>query len=649
MFRLSFLVYFLVFSISASALADGNGKTIILKNYDDNNLLLSRGHYDDLRIFESETIWIVRYRNLVVNLSYKDNLINSIQIKRLQNGKVIELFYQRNKKNLLSLQQAFMRTEMVFNYTVFSKFDSNKECSSSIENSATQLITKLSDKLDDDSLFNNLEGSIIDSSCKGNAKIIDEKNYINLESGIANSVKYISPNETELTSCLKTSDQIRPIFATTPEEKIQLDVLIAKLKLESAKVYANSPQMKSLISCEKSTNPSPLSNCSESGAIKFFQNTPIKNLDSSKEAERVFSHELLHRVGVTDEKTADAIISICVDNKKLSPSDFPKKPQIAWMMIPSIKPGKDALAAATTDTPAVITQDVAAAVPKTVDPVATGIPTAQQLAATTAISTATDNGAATVVQQSTAQSSGILGFANQVTASFVTPATAATTTTLASTAVTVPNVMTTAGGAVGTAAATRNPASVSEFTPSTVGANEKVVEEIDLDKQSKATATAAGNIDVNKVAAASVGGKTYSSGAVTKQATNNEIATTNAGGNNSGGNGGAQIIGGGGGGNSGGNGGANLSATPIVKAAQRAPAASGGSTALMTTPSREELTTYFLNSDYTAARQKLQDPKMQQNLKSTGISVIDLNGNSIGAPKGSTIILDQGDRFVRQK
>jgi hypothetical protein len=361
-------------------------------------------------------------------------------------------------------------------------------------------------------------------------------------------------------------------------------------------------------------------------------------------------HELLHKVGVANENVNDAIVSICVDNEKLSASRWYKlgiNSAHSVVNLTGTAAINDNLKVVTESTPAVITQDVAASVPKTVDPVATNIPTAQQLAATTTISTATDAGAATVVQQSTSQSSGILGFANQVTASFVTPATAATTTTLAATNVTVPNVMSTSGE-IATATG-RSPASVSGFVPSTVGSNEKVVEEIDLDKQSKATATAASNIDVNKVAAASVGGKAYSSGGVTKQATNNEIATTSAGGNSSGGSGGAQIIGGGGGGNSGSNGGANLSATPIVKAAQRAPAASGGSTALVTAPSREELTTYFLNSDYTAARQKLQDPKMQQNLKSTGISVIDLNGNSIGAPKGSTIILDQGDRFVRQK
>ncbi|WP_374029498.1 hypothetical protein [Bdellovibrio bacteriovorus] len=68
-----------------------------------------------------------------------------------------------------------------------------------------------------------------------------------------------------------------------------------------------------------------------------------------------------------------------------------------------------------------------------------------------------------------------------------------------------------------------------------------------------------------------------------------------------------------------------------------------------TTPSRDEVVSFFSRGSYENARAKLKDQTFINTLKQNKVTVYDLGGNEYGAEKGDVIFVDQGDRFVRQK
>lgn len=173
-----------------------------------------------------------------------------------------------------------------------------------------------------------------------------------------------------------------------------------------------------------------------------------------------------------------------------------------------------------------------------------------------------------------------------------------------------------------------------------IASDETIVEEIDLSKRSRNTAAAARAKATTSAAnsrspASSNGGSNVEATALSDDG-GQELGRAGSGA-------GPSAAG------SGGSRGSLLSenSSPAGQQAQaRSASRAGGATA---SPAREEIVSYFRNADYTQARRKLRDPNFIKILKDNSITVMDLAGNSFGATRGSTIFLDQGDRFVRQK
>lgn len=96
----------------------------------------------------------------------------------------------------------------------------------------------------------------------------------------------------------------------------------------------------------------------------------------------------------------------------------------------------------------------------------------------------------------------------------------------------------------------------------------------------------------------------------------------------------------------------NLEAT-VGEGPKRGPAsasASGkNSVSSANTAVKEETITFVANGSYSTVKSKLKDSTFSKQLETQKITILDLYGNSYGAPKGEVIFLDQGDRFVRQK
>ncbi|MNK01201.1 hypothetical protein D3C87_189960 [compost metagenome] len=264
--------------------------------------------------------------------------------------------------------------------------------------------------------------------------------------------------------------------------------------------------------------------------------------------------------------------------------------------------------------------------------------------------------AATTVARS--QSSGLLGVANTVMGAVNTPASAASGRGYSSDS----------DSSSGSSASSRSPASTRSSSRKTssntrvpalrnakgVGADEEIVEEIDLTRSAQSARRAqqapsqARNTGGN-AQGSSAGNAPRGPASEGGSAPNSELSGGGGGSSGSGASVGAGpassagISGGGGGGSA-----------PAARGAAAGRAANNArgpaSTATVSQASREEIVTFLGSADYTMAKKKIRDAKFQESLKANDISIIDLSGNSYPPKfKGKTIFLDRGDRFVRQK
>ena len=264
--------------------------------------------------------------------------------------------------------------------------------------------------------------------------------------------------------------------------------------------------------------------------------------------------------------------------------------------------------------------------------------------------------AATTVARS--QSSGLLGVANTVMGAVNTPASAASGRGYSSDS----------DSSSGSSSSSRSPASTRSSSRKTssstrvpalrnakgVGADEEIVEEIDLTRSAQSarraqqTPSQARNTGGN-AQGSSAGNAPRGPASEGGSAPNSELSGGGGGSSGSGASVGAGpassagISGGGGGGSA-----------PAARGAAVGRAANNArgpaSTATVSQASREEIVTFLGSADYTMAKKKIRDAKFQESLKANDISIIDLSGNSYPPKfKGKTIFLDRGDRFVRQK
>lgn len=238
--------------------------------------------------------------------------------------------------------------------------------------------------------------------------------------------------------------------------------------------------------------------------------------------------------------------------------------------------------------------------------------------------------AATVAR---AQSSSLMNAANTVMGAVSTPA-IAQTRGLASTSSATPTKIN--GPNLGkSVVGTKVPSS--KIAARGIASDERIVEEIDLTKGRQVSGNTKSRSAQNQARLpANVNEKAAAAGS-------NEMDSGSDGSSSGGGSDLGRV------GSSGGSNFSPSSSSPDAPINARTANSGSRSPSNSAAPAREEVVSFFKNAEYVQAKRKLRDPGFLKVLKENSITVMDLAGNSFGAPRGSTIFLDQGDRFVRQK
>ncbi len=664
--RLKPLAFTLILLIVFSNFARAN--SIFLKSDDKRQISISSGSYDDIRLDGKISYWLLKNKNISIEVYGTKAAFSKIVINKFENMKRTRFSYIR-KGNYFVLYSASLRSAKIFNYTLFSNF--KPEMCSSISD-AKQAMSTLGESIKDRTLMDSFDNGVIDSSCHDTFK---GEEYNSLAEGALNALRIpTGTKDTKLTKCLQNNNEIISAFKDDAV-KDQLKILAGRLQLESAKVYQGSPQTRPLISCKSTNASSPKGTCSEAdGKITLFKTSDPQKL-SEVAAEYEFSHEILHKAGVTSDETVNLILNVCLNGNKVEiPTSEPQNMKIQTFqnVLTDVSDSTKDIAAGTKPT---ITPDTAANAPSSkpssensakpeIDPkVASNVPKEVPVAdlklptsaemQTVASNPSTDEGAERASQQSAQQSNGLFKFANQVGAASETPAQATFTPTLASNAsgFSSPGVKTRNSEVSGGPSTTQAPTYVaSTRTPaSNSDTNERVVQEINVRPSSNVPTNSPGSAGINAESIAKNAATATGAMAVANQASANDYRNATLGIKTGEQSGGAPA-----GSTAPRNANANRapSSAPAAADSRATPrqASSNASSSSARTPDQTELMSFFLSGNYKSVRQRLlSDSTMRRNLQVNSITVIDTKGNSYGAERGQVILLDKGDQFVRQR
>jgi hypothetical protein len=442
-----------------------------------------------------------------------------------------------------------------------------------------------------------------------------------LQNTLIDTFKVDGGRKNLLLNCLENSKNKR----STGE----VDLWTLEAKSTIADFY-NGQLPKGMLSCSRSDKDAIIP--TSSGEIRI-QVGDLKNFSPPEKLKLSFFNALLLSFGVPSEKVKD-ISESCLkgdfDRSALLISEAADLPKMHIC-------GKSA--ECLTDTASVIGTKIAsnselAGINKKLAETKVTIPTAEETSPMALAAIERTQGPEAAQRVARSQSSSLMNAANTVLGAVSSPAVASSRSLASNNASSNRESIKFGESVVGK----RLPASAVKARG--IASDETIVEEIDLSKRSRNTAAAARTKAT--ISAANSRSPASANGGSNVEAT----ALSDDGGQELG------RAGSGAGPSAAGNGGSrgsllSESSSSVGQQAQaRSGSRSGGATA---SPAREEVVSYFRNADYTQARRKLRDPNFIKILKDNSITVMDLAGNSFGATRGSTIFLDQGDRFVRQK
>lgn len=609
--------------------------------------------YEDMRIDADLDglidFWRIKKGSLQIELFFKSGQVDRYFVRKLLRDHAIEYNYKASNGKLL-LVQARVRG------LITSGFSSDI-CEDNLKNLEEEL-KKFSSDVEKSTATEVVSNSLLDPSCKEKFG----RDATRIASAFLNAL-----DPKGLSDCFN-SDHFDKSVNFGKDDQLSKKILRASFSLQAKQLIFQSENYKGILKCEftdkKDFAPAATS---ESGTITFYKSSEPSAKLPDKVKETV-EHELLHRLGIFSEDTVKGILNACSTNKiaraALQNNAFSNGFGVTTLGNVSAASVED-IKNQTANIPA----NVAASTPTTIgSSLSSGnvSTSAEQVAAESTANIpreiaagqvqtppaarvasavinpppATDAGAQQALVQSASDSGGVIRAANNLIGSMSTPALAnndssarAASSRRDSSSEVTSSTSTITDFSSGTKS--RVPASVALQSRDKLANDERVVEQITVDGGDvRAPETARVSNDSrtvkvpSDVGAARATNTSVGSNAVSAPSSS-EIALSSS--SVSGGN--APL------------GSSVSSSTPQrgqsnSRSASRAPAAA---------ISKDEVITFFSRGDYSVTKRKLKDPSFQQELKSQDITVLDFYGNTYGAPKGSVIFLDQGDRFVRQK
>ncbi len=625
---MNILGYFIIIAISFSLVEARAGvvsyKPQIAKGFD--GFFVSKGDYQDLRLNSKNKniikYWEVKSKNLSVQQVFENGKVKSIRFVEANKKSIKEIVFVRSGSSL-KLVFAKQRKPLVMNYSG----GLTKEIKCDTKVSAINSLEELGKKFEEETLYNNLQNTVINPVCK---KVMTEDEYEKMTSAL---VEALSP-KSKITACLKR-ESTADIFvrarkkADIAETKNELNFLALKYALAAQKYYEQPDSFRGNISCLTTPTAKTKGQCTEENGIQFLvpKNAGENEILTRKEFEKIAVHEIFHSLDVVNENVVEDLISVCFDDEapSKSPDDATGENEllrISSLVVPqSLATSQASAEAATQNAPAAIPRTLAeneipnAPMEEINRPFVDSDKDAREYVANP------EQAAEKALAKSVSATTPILNFANKVMASFSEPAQASP---------------------IGS----RSPASFGAksvgVAKSTKSDDYEVKEEILLsdDKKTKQEQTPAKassdsriktaernngkKSQIDLVDSTSELGRASQSGV--DQADNRAMAArstvTQATQNR----------------------GSSPAITSAPSSAKRSPSSTNSA------PDREQLVTFF--KDYNQAKQKVTEPGFQKTLDDNKISVVDRTGKVFGHPKrgpGVTIYLDTGTRYVRQE
>lgn len=651
--------------------------------------VISYKEYEDIRI-DSDwdgqiDYWYLRRGPLQVNVQLNAGQPDKLEIKNVGDSIVSLASYRWNNSKFI-IEKVSQRPLILMNLSA-------EDAKCQIDEIKTKMNT-LGQSIEDGLLKNLVNDKLVSKDCEKDLSSREVgKLQRSLFSAISNSIE--AKDDARIASCL-----YKPKFKEAYDKKfksgIPADLIAARFQLQAMQLAHQADDHAPLITCEPAEGQkSPLAT---SEKRKIHLNAQIYKEKNSVPSTEDLEHELLHRSGLESEEQVEAVVSVC---KQISENNFDMgfksvrgntddaasqatkdqsgkasadtKAALETRAPASDSGGKSGVEVAkpssppaanspsSSSTPAANGNQIAASqasanIPKEMTLAQSGIPDSPTLSKSiTSPPPATEAGSQQALVQSASESSGVLRMANNLVGAMNTRAGA--TDKMASAESNITNSEVSAKSSGTAKSSDSNKAKSNPFAALSrdkVSSNERIVEQITLDGNQAPSSSPAPSssraVSANRPGQAAAG----QSNTPFEQS---EVARgASASGARSSGDTGASFnatapsMGGGSGG--------SPSRSPAAvkpsiaaktRSANRNPNDLAPSQQASSTVTREEVVTYISNSSYQATKEKLQKPDFRKQLETQKITVLDLYGNTVGAPKGEVIFLDQGDKFVRQK
>lgn len=610
--------------------------------------IISHKGYEDVRIDANLDgkidFWHIKKGSIIVDVYFKDGGMDLYTVRKLNQRVVTEIQY-KIQNGSLQKQVARIRKPLEM-----PDDPQNPLCESTL-NRLTTRIRELTGAISREGISSAVESELIDKSCQA---ILTDEEYEDLKN---NMKEYLEPDTDSFARCFSNRNFPR-VFGPPPGGALSAQILKASYDLQRRQLALNPDQYKPTIKCaERPTGVTSHARTSEIGVITFYKTARANPLLGLPQ-RNVLNHEFFHRLGLFREDKVKDLMRFCRNPNEYSFLNTASTTEVT-NIVPPVLGNAGAIEAANAQT-AQVNPTAAAPTPNTPGrgPAATA-PAGEASARTIQVPSGTVAGAAVEVAQATSAN---------IPATMTVAQTGVPLDNSLSTVVSNPPPQTPAGAATALAISQRQSAPVlaraealanaivptaraaDRETPSLAGADpvqerrtarspasripvaadslqrgDRVVEEIRVDTATPAVAatrapgpTAPQESPPSTRAPSSVAPSApRAATAVAAPSNAGPVLTPASGTTYSGG-------------------------TP-------APVQRRRPTAAATAASADEVVTYLTGGEYASVRRRLSDPVFNRQLVQQNIKVLDLQGNTYGAPQGQVILLDNGARFVRQR
>ncbi|WP_413582000.1 hypothetical protein [Bdellovibrio sp. HCB288] len=606
---------------------------VVFKQTDMSARFIASENYEDFRI-DSDLdghvdLWVVKKDQTTAIVKFKNGKPSSIAFKRADSQGIKEAQFEYGRDHW-KLSSSAARTPSVMNGT-----PGDNAC---VEQNKSVLgdLSKFTEEFNFAQITKAAQNAI---SCD-DAEIKNE---------IAVALSKIMKDES-LSGCIGTPVIQKSLPGADASE---LQYFSNKLKLDLKKISAQQ-EGKNLISCKKSAEGAtePTGKYTENGGIEISipANADVEEL--AAKLKPLLYHELLHRSGISDEKTTDQIVNICANGKKVKPlsaqnntllivksnvdkstNNVAKQKVNVAREVVSAKVQTKTRSIASAPAEHISSESLNIASEISSAEVQNSIPSSSNLAKGLNSSNEQSN-----LQASQTQSAPVLAMADRAMGVMNTPALASEDSSgsgSSSVRSTRERYQSRHNGydspdSKSASAASGSGTDISKKLYLGGNTNMKVVQEVDLTKGTPADASP------NTITATSSGSRMIASAGRTSAsdgrsdvevASNDNLAAGRSGGSGSG----SYYN-------------STTSGTRKTNAATRSVFSSGSAGS-----SRDEMLSNFTGASYNMAKGMMKESSFQQKMVEYQITVIDSSGSRWGASKGKTVFSDDGSRFIRVK